>query len=203
MLTDFELLVDALSSLPSIGKKSARKLAFYLLEQDQKYIYDFTNRIINAKKTIKKCIACNNISQTIICSICSNSNRDKTTMCVVANVEDLDKIESSGSYNGLYFVLSGELANKKSNFNLVEANILELISRIKDDQKIKNIILATNFSYSGEFTADYILDKLMKYNLNIYRIGFGLPLNSALDYADNETLKHAFGNKRILKKEND
>lgn len=201
MLTDFELLVDALSSLPSIGKKSARKLAFYLLDQDQKFIHDFTNRIIKAKNTIKKCVACNSISQTIICSICAAENRDKSTLCIVACNEDLDKIESSGSYNGLYFVLNGELANKKSNHELIEANIIELVSRVKDDNKLKNIIIATNFSYPGEYTAEYILDKLKNVNVNIYRIGFGLPLNSSLDYADNETLKHSFNNKRIIKKE--
>lgn len=192
--------MDALASLPSIGRKSARKLAFYMLDQDQKYIHDFTNRILNAKKNIKKCLACNNISQTLICSICSNKNRDHSSLCVIASIEDLDKIESSGTYNGLYFVLNGELANKKNNSEIVEVNIMELKNRIKEDSKIQNIIIATNFSYSGEYTANYILNVLNQFNINIFRIGFGLPLNSSLDYADNETLKHAFGNKRIIKK---
>ena len=200
MLNEFELLVDALSSLPSIGKKSARKLAFFLLDQDQKYIHEFTNRIINAKKNIKKCIACNNISLNLLCSICSNSNRDNSTLCVVPTIEDLDKIETSGSYDGLYFVINGELTCKKSNMSLVEVNIHELTNRIKDDSKIENLIIATNFSYSGEYTSKYIQNNLSDLKLNIFRIGFGLPLNSSLDYADNETLKQAFINKKILKK---
>ena len=194
------MLVDALSSLPSIGKKSARKLAFFLLDQDQKYIHEFTNRIVNAKKNIKRCVACNNISLNSLCSICSNSNRDKSTLCVVPTTEDLDKIEFSGCYNGLYFVINGELTNKKSDMNLVEANIRVLANRIKDDSKIVNLIIATNFSYSGEYTSEYIQNSLSDLELNIFRIGFGLPLNSSLDYADNETLKQAFINKRILKK---
>lgn len=194
------MLVDALSSLPSIGKKSARKLAFFLLDQDQKYIHEFTNRIVNAKKNIKRCVACNNISLNSLCSICSNSNRDKSTLCVVPTTEDLDKIEFSGCYNGLYFVINGELTNKKSDMNLVEANIHALANRIKDDSKIINLIIATNFSYSGEYTSEYIQNSLSDLELNIFRIGFGLPLNSSLDYADNETLKQAFINKRILKK---
>lgn len=194
------MLVDALSSLPSIGKKSARKLAFFLLDQDQKYIHEFTNRIVNAKKNIKRCVACNNISLNSLCSICSNSNRDKSTLCVVPTTEDLDKIEFSGCYNGLYFVINGELTNKKSDMNLVEANIHGLLNRIKDDSKIINLIIATNFSYSGEYTSEYIQNSLSDLELNIFRIGFGLPLNSSLDYADNETLKQAFINKRILKK---
>ena len=194
------MLVDALSSLPSIGKKSARKLAFFLLDQDQKYIHEFTNRIVNAKKNIKRCVACNNISLNSLCSICSNSNRDKSTLCVVPTTEDLDKIEFSGCYNGLYFVINGELTNKKSDMNLVEANIHSLANRIKDDSKIINLIIATNFSYSGEYTSEYIQNSLSDLELNIFRIGFGLPLNSSLDYADNETLKQAFINKRILKK---
>lgn len=194
------MLVDALSSLPSIGKKSARKLAFFLLDQDQKYIHEFTNRIVNAKKNIKRCVACNNISLNSLCSICSNSNRDKSTLCVVPTTEDLDKIEFSGCYNGLYFVINGELTNKKSDMNLVEANIRVLVNRIKDDSKIVNLIIATNFSYSGEYTSEYIQNSLSDLELNIFRIGFGLPLNSSLDYADNETLKQAFINKRILKK---
>ncbi len=194
------MLVDALSSLPSIGKKSARKLAFFLLDQDQKYIHEFTNRIVNAKKNIKRCVACNNISLNSLCSICSNSNRDNSTLCVVPTTEDLDKIEFSGCYNGLYFVINGELTNKKSDMNLVEANIRVLANRIKDDSKIINLIIATNFSYSGEYTSEYIQNSLSDLELNIFRIGFGLPLNSSLDYADNETLKQAFINKRILKK---
>lgn len=194
------MLVDALSSLPSIGKKSARKLAFFLLDQDQKYIHEFTNRIVNAKKNIKRCVACNNISLNSLCSICSNSNRDNSTLCVVPTTEDLDKIEFSGCYNGLYFVINGELTNKKSDMNLVEANIHVLANRIKDDSKIINLIIATNFSYSGEYTSEYIQNSLSDLELNIFRIGFGLPLNSSLDYADNETLKQAFINKRILKK---
>ena len=191
------MLVDALSSLPSIGKKSARKLAFFLLDQDQKYIHEFTNRIVNAKKNIKRCVACNNISLNSLCSICSNSNRDNSTLCVVPTTEDLDKIEFSGCYNGLYFVINGELTNKKSDMNLVEANIRVLANRIKDDSKIINLII---FSYSGEYTSEYIQNSLSDLELNIFRIGFGLPLNSSLDYADNETLKQAFINKRILKK---
>ena len=138
------MLVDALSSLPSIGKKSARKLAFFLLDQDQKYIHEFTNRIVNAKKNIKRCVACNNISLNSLCSICSNSNRDNSTLCVVPTTEDLDKIEFSGCYNGLYFVINGELTNKKSDMNLVEANIRVLANRIKDDSKIINLIIQEN-----------------------------------------------------------
>ena len=196
---EFEHLVDALKSLPGVGTKNAKKWAYYLLNQDDKYVKDFTDRITNAKQKIITCSECGNISNTKICSICSNPLRDKNQICVVATVEDLDRIEESGNYNGLYHVTHGELSVRK-NILVRHTNLDTLLPRIQKDPRINEIIIATNFTHDGEMTAAYVVNLLSDLNVKIYRIGFGLPLNSSVDYADNETLKHALNNKRILKR---
>lgn len=197
---EFEHLVDALRSLPGVGTKNAKKWAYYLINQDDKYLSDFISRIQNAKNKIHLCESCGNISTEKRCSICLNPLRDKNQICVVSTVEELDRIEESGNYNGLYHVTHGELSIKK-NVLVRHTNIDSLLTRVQNDKRINEIIIATNFTQDGEMTAAYILNLLENVKIKIYRIGFGLPLNSAVDYADNETLKHALSNKRILKRE--
>lgn len=196
---EFEYLVDALKSLPGVGTKNAKKWAYYLLNQDERYINDFVSRIKNAKQNIQYCIECGNIANSNKCAICSNPLRDENQICVVATVEDLDRIEESGNYNGLYHVTHGELSIRK-NVLVKHTNIDTLLSRLKKHPEVNEIIIATNFTHDGEMTASYIVNLLENINVRIYRIGFGLPLNSAVDYADNETLKYALSNKRIIKR---
>ena len=196
---EFDYLVDALKSLPGVGTKNAKKWAYYLLNQDDKYINDFTTRINNARQKITTCVECGNIANTKICSICSNPLRDKNQICVVSTVEDLDRIEESGNYNGLYHVTHGELSVRK-NILVRHTNLDSLKNRIQNNPIINEVIIATNFTHDGEMTAAYILNLLKGLDVKIYRIGFGLPLNSSVDYADNETLKHALNNKRIIKR---
>ncbi len=193
---EFEYLVDALKSLPSISLKSANKIAYYLLKSDEKYYNDFISRIIDAKTNIKQCMFCNNlVSNSYSCDICRNIERRNRHMCIVTTVDDLYKIESSESFYGIYYVLENELdyKNKESLNNINFEKLMNTINKFN----INEILLATNLTPNGELTASYIRKYLVEQNLNIefYRLATGIPLNSSIDYIDWESLKFSIKNK--------
>ncbi len=196
-IEELEYLIDSLKSLPGVGYKTATKWAYFLINKDTHYINEFTHRIINAKNSIRYCNNCNNFSKTSICSICSNNYRNHRQICIVSYIEDLQRIEESGVYNGIYYVLHNEANPRKLN------EIISIINKFKnkldEHREIDEIIIATNFTLAGQFTANKLCENLNNFNGRIYRIGLGLPINSALDYADNETIKYSFINKNKIK----
>ncbi|MCV3743443.1 recombination mediator RecR [Ureaplasma sp. ES3154-GEN] len=195
---EFELLVDALRSLPGVGTKNAKKWAFFLLKQDAKYINDFVKRLNNAYEKIKQCKTCGVMTNDKQCYICLNPYRDQTKLMVVTTNEDVERIESANIYDGLYFVTGGEISFRK-NVAVEHTNLNNLYSRVTE-HGFNEIIIATSFTHDGEATAVYIADLFKSHsNINIYRIGFGIPLNSSIDYADDETLRQSLINKRFLK----
>lgn len=194
---EFEYLVDALKSLPGVGYKNATKWAYFLLEQDSNYVDLFINRLKNAHNKIKNCHQCNNLTTKDLCDICTSSNRDTTQVCVVNSIEDLQRIEDSNNYHGLYFVLKEEVNPKQPDANL--KCLVSLYNYISNCHGVKEVIIATNFTISGQLMAKKIVDLLTPCSIKIYRIGFGLPLNGAIDYADDETIKYALMNKSYLK----
>ena len=194
---EFDYLVDALKSLPGVGYKNATKWAYFLLEQDSNYIDLFINRLKNAHNKIKNCNQCNNLTTKDLCDICTSSNRDTTQVCVVNSIEDLQRIEDSNNYHGLYFVLKEEVNPKQPDANL--KCLVSLYNYISNCHGVKEVIIATNFTISGQLMAKKIVDLLTPCTIKIYRIGFGLPLNGAIDYADDETIKYALMNKSYLK----
>lgn len=194
---EFDYLVDALKSLPGVGYKNATKWAYFLLEQDSNYIDLFINRLKNAHNKIKNCHQCNNLTTKDLCDICTSSNRDTTQVCVVNSIEDLQRIEDSNNYHGLYFVLKEEVNPKQPDANL--KCLVSLYNYISNCHGVKEVIIATNFTISGQLMAKKIVDLLTPCSIKIYRIGFGLPLNGAIDYADDETIKYALMNKSYLK----
>ncbi|MDE6289835.1 MAG: recombination protein RecR [Ureaplasma sp.] len=197
-IIEFEHLVDALRSLPGVGLKNAKKWAYHIINQDERYIKQFTDRIKFAHERIRKCSKCGNLSIELECGICSDKNRDHSTLCVVTSVEDLERIESSNSFYGLYHITNAELTIKQNNL-VKHTNLDSIYDRVKNSPEIKEIIIATSFSHDGEMTAEYICNLLKNFKeLAIYRIGFGVPLNGAIDYIDDETLKCSFNFKRKL-----
>lgn len=194
---EFDYLVDALKSLPGVGYKNATKWAYFLLEQDSNYVDLFINRLKNAHNKIKNCNQCNNLTTKDLCDICTSSHRDTTQVCVVNSIEDLQRIEDSNNYHGLYFVLKEEVNPKQPDANL--KCLVSLYNYISDHHCVKEVIIATNFTISGQLMAKKIVDLLTPCTIKIYRIGFGLPLNGAIDYADDETIKYALMNKSYLK----
>lgn len=195
---DFEYLVDAIKSLPSVGAKAAERIAYFLINQDDQYIRDFCDRITNAKAKIKYCKQCGNFAIDDLCHICSNNDRDNTKLCIVNNIDELNKIEATGCFDGIYFVLNGEIDIKtKTNLN---SEISRKLINYCTTKQFKEVIIATNFTINGQATNIY-LDKLIKSVLphcSTYKLAIGLPVNSALDYADENTLKHALKNKTKL-----
>jgi len=192
-----EYLIDALKSLPGVGTKHATIIANFLVKKDQIYINEFIKRISEAKNSISFCEQCNNMIEgdKKICDICSDFSRDNEQLCIVSTSEDLKKIEGTGEYKGLYFVLNEE-ADQKTRKGLNEGIIKKLIGLI-NKYSFKEITIATNWTNNGEITAS-ILKKTINENfenITLYRLAVGLPINSAVDYADKTTLKHAISNK--------
>lgn len=190
----FEHLIDVLKSLPGIGNKQAERIAYFLIQKDNYYIEKLLSTISNAHTKIKFCKQCNNFSENELCDICANPSRDKNQLCIVSSIEDLIKIENTNTYVGLYYVLNGEV-NVKTRTNL-DQNIVKRLMDLINKNNFIDITIATNWTIDGEATAVFIkkiINQLSK--ANVYRIALGLPINSALDYADNTTLAFAFKNK--------
>lgn len=197
-IQQFNYLVDAFKSLPGVGYKTAVKWTYFVLKQDLTYANTFASRILDAYKSIKKCEKCWNITLNNICEICNSHLRDYTKLCIVTSCEDLQRIEDTDCYNGLYFVLDEEINVRNRNIPL--KSLERLKQYLYNNIDLKEVIIATNFNLPGELMSNKIMELINKNpNIVAYRIGFGLPLNSALDYADNETIKYAFLNKNKLK----
>lgn len=196
---EFDLLVDAFKSLPSIGTKNAEKMSYFLLSKDNEYVNEFIKRINDATNKIKYCKQCNNFSiNGDICDICSNENRINEKLCIVSYIEDLYKIEKTNSYQGKYFILGKEIDVKKQT-HLPKETIQKLMSLIKNNST-KEVIIATNLTIDGEATSQFIKKVInnIDNSIKVYRIGFGLPINSSLDYADELSLKYALKNKVLI-----
>ena len=189
-------LIESFHKLPGIGPKTAQRLAFYLLRVPQRDLDSFANSLTNLKKLTKICTICHNLTDQDECSVCSDPTRDQTQVCVVESFQDVLAIEKSGSYKGVYHVLHGSIS-PLNNIGPDELYIDTLVTRTKKGI-IKEIILATNTSLEGEATALYIQQALSGLQVQISRIGRGLPTGVEIEYADDQTLVHAFGTRRSL-----
>lgn len=181
-------LIDKLAILPSVGPKTAERYAFHLLNQSEERLDSLASAIKELKKQTTICHSCLAISETNPCPICADINRNRQTLCVVENSQDLKAIESTKQFNGLYFVLGG-LINTIEDVGPETLNIDKLIKRLQKEE-VKELILALNFTLEGESTALY-LGKILKNKVKITRLAKGLPAGSDLEYADETTLSSA------------
>ena len=184
-------LISAFQSLPTIGKKSAERLALYVFtamnENDTKKL---SEAIINVKEKLTICPVCGNVSvDGNKCEICEDKTREKNTIMVVESIKDLFSIEKTGTYKGLYHVLGGAI-NLSLGIGIDDINIMSLIERVKENQ-ISEVILATNATTEGETTARYIKVLLEDYDVNVTRIAHGLPFGADISFADELTLLKA------------
>jgi len=191
-----EDLTNSFEKLPGIGRRSAQRLAFYLLRVPQRDLDGFANSLTNLKKLTKICTICHNLTDQEQCSICGDPARDATQVCVVESFQDVLAIEKSGSYKGVYHVLHGSIS-PLNNIGPDELYIDTLVKRVKGGN-IQEVILATNTSLEGEATALYIQQALFGLVVQISRIGRGLPTGVEIEYADDQTLVHAFGTRRVV-----
>lgn len=184
-------LIDELNKLPTIGRKSAQRLAFYLLRQEGEDIDKLSAAISGIKNDICFCKECFNLCTEEVCKICANPSRNKASLCVVEDVLDLIAIEGTHEFNGVYHVLHGALS-PLDNVGPDKLKLKELFVRIEQpDSEIEEIILANNTNAEGEATALYIHEHLKDSEVKITRIASGLPVGGDLDYADEITLRRA------------
>lgn len=183
-----QALIDKLSSLPSVGPKTAERYAFYLLKQTPDKLKSFGAAIAELQDKITVCRECLSISESDPCPICSDPARRQDVLCIVENIQDLTAIEATKQYDGRYFILGG-LINTIQGIGPEDLNIEKLLKKIRAGQ-IKEMILALNFTLEGETTSLY-LTKILKDQLKITRLAKGLPAGSDLEYADELTLANA------------
>ncbi len=191
-----EKLIENFEKLPSIGNKTAARLAFYILDRPDQEVQEFVDAIINAKKNLKYCSKCFNISDTDPCEICSNPRRDESVICVVEDVKDIVAMERTHEFNGLYHVLHGSIS-PMNGVGPDDIKIKELLSRLMDGT-VKELILATNPRVEGEATAMYISKLVKPMGIKVTRIAHGIPVGGDLEYTDEVTLSKALEGRREL-----
>ena len=188
-LKSLEALQEQLSKLPGVGKKSAERMAYALLDFPDEELKDIAKAISSLKEKIHFCPICGMISDIDGCYICDDSSRDQTSLMIVSYPKDVMSLEKSGAYNGLYHVLNGEISLSKG-LDVSNLNIESLFKRL-DEGNIKEIILATNPTIDGETTSGYLNKLLEKYEIKVTRLAYGLQMGGNLDYVDPLTLSKA------------
>ena len=191
-----EKLIEAFEKLPSIGNKTAARLAFYMLDRNEKEIKEFVTAILDAKKNLKYCSQCYNISDTDPCGICANPNRDSSIICVVEDVKDVVAMERTHEFKGKYHVLHGSIS-PMNGVGPDDIKIKELSSRLMGGE-VKEVILATNPRVEGEATAMYISKLVKPLGIKVTRIAHGIPVGGDLEYTDEVTLSKALEGRREL-----
>lgn len=195
-----EEAVDAISSLPGVGRRSALRLALHLLKQPAENVHHFTSAIDNLRDEVKYCRQCRMISDDDICSICSDKSRDANTICVVETVRDVMSIENTGQYRGVYHVLGG-IISPINGVGPSDLTIRELTSRVADmsAEADVEVILALSGDVEGETTSFYIYRQLAQYNVRVSTLARGLGFGDDLEYADELTLGRSIVNRQIFK----
>ncbi|HEX6591474.1 MAG TPA: recombination mediator RecR [Moraxellaceae bacterium] len=190
-------LVEALRVLPGVGPKSAQRMALHLLERNRGGGRRLAEVLERAMAGVRECSECQSLTENERCHICSSSARDRSLLCVVENPVDLLAIESSASYRGVYFVLKGHLS-PLDGIGPRELGIPRLLQRVRDE-RVRELILATNPTVEGEATAHYIREALRDQEaLTVSRIAHGVPMGGELEFVDGNTLAHALAGRKAL-----
>ena len=190
-------LIEEFARMPGIGVRSAQRLAFYILRSGRENSDALIGSIREVKDNVRFCKRCNNLSESDLCSVCSDKGRDASKVCVVHDPNGVIAIEKSGAYHGVYHVLLGELS-PIDGIGPDDIRIKELLRRIPDE-KIKEVIIATDFTTEGETTALYLVEALRKLGVKVTRLARGVPVGATLEYADVATLESALEERREIK----
>ncbi len=190
-------LIAELGKLPGIGGKSAQRLAFYLLAQPESQAETLAQAILDARRSTRLCSVCCNLTDQDPCEICTAATRDRTTICVVENPRDVAAMERIHEYRGLYHVLHGAISPMQ-NIGPDQIRLRELLARLRSDDSIHEVILATNPTVEGEATALYIARLLKPAGILTTRIAHGIPMGGDLEYADEVTLARAMEGRREI-----
>jgi recombination protein RecR len=203
-----EEAVDAISSLPGVGRRSALRLALHLLKQPQENVHHFTSAINHLRDDVRYCRECKMISDNDVCAICSDRTRDRRTICVVESVRDVMSIENTGQYRGVYHVLGG-IISPINGIGPSDIRIRELVSRVSDlmspealfesDAREAEVILALSGDVEGETTSFYIYRQIASFGVKVSSLARGLGFGDDLEYADELTLGRSIVNRQVFK----
>ncbi|GAB6932005.1 MAG TPA: recombination mediator RecR [Calditerricola sp.] len=189
-------LIEGLMKLPGIGPKTAGRLAFYVLSMDEEDVLDLAKALVNAKRQLRHCSVCQNITDVDPCRICRDPKRDRSVICVVQDPKDVVAMEKTHEFHGLYHVLHGALS-PMDGVGPDDLRIAELLERLKTEP-VQEVILATNPTIEGEATAMYLARLIKPAGIRVTRIAHGLPVGGDLEYADEVTLTKALEGRREL-----
>jgi recombination protein RecR len=189
-------LIRLMAKLPGIGEKTAERLALHLLHASNHLVEELARSILDVKQKVRLCSRCFSLSDGELCPICSNPGRDGSVVCVVEQPGDMAAVEKSGSFNGVYHVLSGVLS-PLNGVGPDDIRIRELIDRVAAGG-VREVVLATGTSVEGEATAAYVAGRLAALPVSVTRIASGVPMGGDLKYVDQVTLKRAMESRRVL-----
>ena len=189
-----EALIEALRCLPGVGPKSAQRMAYYLLQHDRKGAQRLSDAVLHALTSIRHCRRCNTFAEEEICERCASPLRDSSLLCVVETPVDMNMMEQTHAYQGLYYVLMGRIS-PLDGVGARELGLEQLLSRILDGA-VREVILATNYTNEGEATAHYITAMLKPKGISVTRIARGVPVGGELEYVDSGTLAQALRERR-------
>lgn len=190
------ILAEKFASLPGIGMKSAQRLAYHVMSMDLQSVEDFAQALIDAKKNVKCCSVCQNLTEKDVCPICSDPDRKQNVICVVESPKDVTAFERTKEYGGVYHVLHG-LISPMDGITPDKLRIKELLARISNGG-VEEVIMATNPTVEGDATALYIAGLLKPLGIKVSRLAFGLPVGGMLEYADEVTLFKALENRNDM-----
>lgn len=191
-----ERLIEAFARLPGIGQKTAQRLAFHVLDMSQEEAQQFADAIVEAKRTVFTCKICQNLTDSEICPICSNPNRDASVICVVADPRDVLAFERTREFNGLYHVLHGVIS-PMNHVGPDDIRVRELLQRVADTD-VHEVIIATNPDTEGEATAMYLSRLLKPFGVKVTRLAYGIPVGGHLEFIDEVTLMRALEGRRQI-----
>lgn len=188
-----EAAVNEFSSLPGIGKRTALRLVLYLLRQEEGTVNSFGETLIKVKKDIKYCLECHNISDQPMCGICSDTTRDKSTICIVEDIQDVMAIENTCKYKGVYHILGG-IISPMNGIGPDDLNISSLLAKLSG-KNVAEIIFALNTTMEGDTTNFYLYKKISPFNIRVSTIARGVAIGDELEYVDDITLGRSIINR--------
>jgi recombination protein RecR len=195
-VTALERLIENLAKLPGLGKKSASRIAYFLLRADSTYVQSLARDVLDLKDKMKPCSVCGNYTEVNPCRICTDSHRDRATLCVVEEPKDLLSVEMTHQYHGLYHVLMGAIS-PIDGVGPEDLRIDSLLRRVREEG-FREVILATNPTVEGDTTAVYLAGLLKELSVSVSRLALGLPVGGDLEYADRLTLARALEGRRKI-----
>ena len=191
-----EALIDSFARLPSIGRKSAQRLAFHIISESDEEVNSFIQSILDARSGIHRCSVCCNLTDDDICPICTSKERDRSVICVVEDPRDVMAFERTHEYNGLYHVLHGVIS-PMNDISPEDICIKELIARVAGGN-VSEVIMAANPTVEGEATSMYISKLIKPFGISVSRLAYGIPVGADLEYADEFTLIRAMEGRKTL-----